>query len=212
METIAFLTIVCGVISLLCLISLHFVSPEFEPGWRMVSEYAYGKHKWMLTLFFLLWGLCSILAAVLLWNIVTTLWAMFGTILVFITGIGAVFGGLFDVKHKLHGLAFGLGVPFLPVGALLVSYHLVNIETWSGYQTLILFSAHTIWISLVLMAVSMILLFSGFKKAGVPVGPNIDPPKFLPAGAIGINGYMNRLLVVCYILWPVSIAGIYLSI
>ena len=212
METIAFLTIVCGVISLLCLISLHFVSPEFEPGWRMVSEYAYGKHKWMLTLFFLLWGLCSILAAVLLCNIVTTLWAMFGTILVFITGIGAVFGGLFDVKHKLHGLAFGLGVPFLPVGALLVSYHLVNIEAWSGYQTLILFSAHTIWISLLLMAVSMILLFSGFKKAGVPVGPNIDPPKFLPAGAIGINGYMNRLLVGCYILWPVAIAGIYLSI
>ena len=212
METIAFLTIVCGAISLLCLISLHFVSPEFEPAWRMVSEYAYGKHTWMLTLFFLLWGLCSILAAVLLWNIITTLWAMFGTILVLITGIGAIFGGLFDVKHKLHGLAFGLGVPFLPVGALLVSYHLVNIEMWSGYQTLILFSAHTIWISLVLMAVSMILLFSGFKKAGVPVGPNIDPPKFLPAGAIGINGYMNRLLVVCYILWPVSIAGIYLSI
>lgn len=212
METIAFLTIVCGAISLLCLLSLHFVSPEFEPGWRMVSEYAYGKHKWLLTLFFLFWGLCSILSAVLLWNIVTTLWAMFGTILIFITGIGAVFGGMFDVKHKLHGLAFGLGVPFLPVGALLVSYHLVNIETWSSYQTLILFSAHSIWISLVLMAVSMMLLFAGFKKAGVPVGPNIDPPKLLPAGAIGINGYMNRLLVICYIIWPVLIAGIYLSI
>lgn len=212
METIAFLTIVCGAFSLLCLLSLHFVSPEFEPGWRMVSEYAYGKHKWLLTLFFLFWGLCSILSAVLLWNIVTTLWAMFGTILIFITGIGAVFGGMFDVKHKLHGLAFGLGVPFLPVGALLVSYHLVNIETWSSYQTLILFSAHSIWISLVLMAVSMMLLFAGFKKAGVPVGPNIDPPKLLPAGAIGINGYMNRLLVICYIIWPVLIAGIYLSI
>ena len=212
METIAFLTIVCGAFSLLCLLSLHFVSPEFEPGWRMVSEYAYGKHKWLLTLFFLFWGLCSILSAVLLWNIVTTLWAMFGTILIFITGIGAVFGGMFDVKHKLHGLAFGLGVPFLPVGALLVSFHLVNIETWSSYQTLILFSAHSIWISLVLMAVSMMLLFAGFKKAGVPVGPNIDPPKLLPAGAIGTNGYMNRLLVICYIIWPVAIAGIYLSI
>ena len=212
METFAFLTIVCGAISLLCLLSLHFVSPEFEPGWRMVSEYAYGKHKWLLTVFFVAWGICSILAAIILWNIVTTLWAMFGMLLVFITGVGAIFGGFFDVKHKLHGLAFGLGVPFLPVGALLVSYHLVYMEKWSSYQTLILFSVHAIWISLILMAASMFLLFSGFKKAGVPLGPNIAPPKLLPEGTIGINGYMNRLLVVCYILWPVTIAGIYLSI
>ena len=211
METLAILTMISGAISLLCLLSLHFISPEISPGWRMVSEYAYGRHNWVLTVFFLAWGICSLLCAILLWNIVTSMWAMFGTILVFITGIGAVFGGLFDVKHKLHGLAFGLGVPFLPLGALLVSYHLVHMNAFRKYQTLILFSAHAIWISLVLMAVSMILLFSGFKKAGVAVGPNIDPPKLLPEGAIGINGYMNRLLVLCYILWPVLIAGIYLS-
>lgn len=211
MDTIAILTIATGVISLICLLALHFVSPEFQPSWRMVSEYALGRHRWILTWFFLLWGFCSILAAIFLWNIVTTKWAMLGTILVFITGIGAIFGGLFDVRHKLHGVAFGLGVPFLPIGALLVSYHLIKNEWWSSFQSTVLYSAHSIWLSLVLMGVSMMLLFSGFKKAGVPFGPDIEPPKLLPAGVIGINGYLNRLLVICYILWPVLMAKIYLS-
>ena len=38
-------SIACAVISLLCLLILHFVSPEFDPGWRMISEYALGNHK-----------------------------------------------------------------------------------------------------------------------------------------------------------------------
>lgn len=212
MYTTAVLTIISGIISLLCLLLLHFTSPEFKPSWRMVSEYALGKHKWILTTFFLLWGTCSVLSAFLLWHIVTGKWAALGTILVFVTGIGAIFGGLFDVKHKLHGLAFGLGIPFLPIGVLLVSYHLVTKELWSSHQASMLYSAHSVWLSVVLMSISMMLLFAGFKKAGVPAGPNIEPPAILPAGVIGLNGYMNRVLVFCYILWPVLIAAIYLSL
>jgi hypothetical membrane protein len=211
MDTLAILTIVTGAASLLCLLALHFVSPEFSPGWRMVSEYALGKHKWVLTMFFWLWGACSILSACFLWSMVTAGWARFGTILIFITGIGAIMGGLFDVKHKLHGLAFGLGVPFLPVGALLVSYHLIRNEAWNSHSVTVLLSAHSTWISVLLMGFSMMLLFSGFKKAGVPTGPDIEPPATLPEGVMGVNGYVNRFLIACYIAWPVWIAKIYLS-
>jgi hypothetical protein len=42
MEILAVLTIVSGSLSLLCLLALHFVSPEFQPSWRMISEYALG--------------------------------------------------------------------------------------------------------------------------------------------------------------------------
>jgi hypothetical membrane protein len=212
MEPIALAIIISGITSLACLLALHFVSPEFQPSWRMVSEYALGKHKWVLAIFFNLWGICSILSAILLWEIVTTKWAFFGAVLVFITGVGAVLGGLFDVKHKLHGLAFGLGVPFLPIGVLIISYHLLSQTTWGEHQAWLLLSAHAVWISLVLMGFSMMLLFSGFKKAGVPFGPDIDPPQTLPSGVLAINGYMNRLLILCYIAWPVVVAKIYLSI
>ncbi|HQW03705.1 MAG TPA: DUF998 domain-containing protein, partial [Saprospiraceae bacterium] len=120
METVAILTITSGIISLLCLLALHFVSPEFKPAWRMISEYALGKHKWLITSFFLLWGLSSICLSVLLWDVVTSPLAKFGILFLFISGIGEIMGGLFDLKHKHHGLAFLLGVPALPVAALIL--------------------------------------------------------------------------------------------
>src|SRR5688572_27419225 len=109
-------TIFFGVVSVLCLMFLHFVSIEFKPNFRMVSEYALGKHKWLLTIFFICWGLCSISSGFMLWNVVTSSWARFGVLLLFVTGIGAIMGGMFDVQHKLHGISAIIGIPFLPIG------------------------------------------------------------------------------------------------
>ena len=205
-------TIAFGVISILCLLTLHFTSPEFKPNFRMVSEYALGKHKWLLTMFFLCWGLCSISSGFMLWNVVTTGWAKFGVVLLFVTGIGAIMGGLFDVQHKLHGLAFGIGLPFLPIGALLISYHLIQKTAWQNHSTLLLLSGHAIWISLILMAVAMVLLFSSLKANGIALGPDAAPMSELPKGVIGINGWANRLLVLCYIAYPILIAKLLLTI
>ncbi|MEI2673626.1 MAG: DUF998 domain-containing protein [Chitinophagales bacterium] len=205
-------TIAIGVISILCLLTLHFTSPEFKPNFRMVSEYALGKHKWLLTMFFLCWGLCSISSGFMLWNVVTTGWAKFGVVLLFVTGIGAIMGGLFDVQHKLHGLAFGIGLPFLPIGALLISYHLIQKTAWQNHSTLLLLSGHAIWISLILMAVAMVLLFSSLKANGIAFGPDAAPMSELPKGVIGINGWANRLLVLCYIAYPILIAKLLLTI
>ena len=205
-------TIAFGVISILCLLTLHFTSPEFKPNFRMVSEYALGKHKWLLTMFFLCWGLCSISSGFMLWTVVTTGWAKFGVVLLFVTGIGAIMGGLFDVQHKLHGLAFGIGLPFLPIGALLISYHLIQKTAWQNHSTLLLLSGHAIWISLILMAVAMVLLFSSLKANGIAFGPDAAPMSELPKGVIGINGWANRLLVLCYIAYPILIAKLLLTI
>ena len=205
-------TIVLGVISILCLLALHFTSTEFKPNFRMVSEYALGKHKWLLTLFFVCWGLCSISAGLMLWHVVTSGWAKFGVVLLFVTGTGAIMGGLFDVQHKLHGIAFGIGVPFLPIGALLISYHFIKKAEWQSHSTFLLLSSHSTWISLVFMAVSMFLLFSTLKTAGIVYEPDSPPFTELPKGVIGINGWANRLLVLCYILYPVLIAKLLLTI
>jgi hypothetical protein len=205
-------TIALGMISILCLMALHFTSSEFKPSFRMVSEYALGKHKWLLTLFFLCWGLCTLSSGLMLWDIVTSGWAKFGVILLFVTGIGAIMGGLFDVQHKLHGLSFGIGVPFLPLGALLISYHLIKKAEWQNHSASLLFSAHSTWISLAFMGVSMFLLFSSLKAAGIVYGPDSPPFTTLPKGVIGINGWANRLLVLCYLLYPVLTAKLLLTI
>lgn len=207
----AILAIVSGALAVLSLAVLHVTSPEFHPGWRMISEYALGKHKWLLTLMFLSWGTCSLLTAMLIWQSVTSVAASISALCVAVSGIGAIMGGLFDVKHKLHGLSFALGVPTLPAGALLASYHLSALPEWNVYRTEIRGVAHLTWVCVLLMAVSMGLLFSGFKKAGLPLGKDVEPPKTLPSGVIGINGYFNRLLVVCFIGWTVLIAIMYLK-
>lgn len=207
MSTLGFLTIVSATVSLLSLVVLHFVSPEFKPSWRMVSEYAMGKHKGYLTAFFFCWGLSSIFLSLLLWSKMNTTWGTVGVILLFISSIGEIMGGLFDVKHKHHGLAFLLGIPTLPAAALLIGYDLIRSPGWHERALSIVLSSHAPWISLIVMGASMALMFAGFKKAGIPMGPNEEPPKTVPPGVVALAGYANRLLVICYVGWLILIAG-----
>lgn len=200
------LTFASAALALLCLLVLHFVSSEYKPSWRMISEYALGKHKWLITGFFLLWGASSALLSFGLWGVASTGWAKLGVILLFISAIGEIMGGLFDVKHKLHGMAFLLGVPALPIAALLVGYHLSGIEPWSANSSVLIIASHTAWVSLIIMGVAMAVMMSGFKNAGIPMGPDAQPPDHVPDGVIALAGYANRLLVVCYVGWLMIVA------
>ena len=212
LSAIATIVISSGVLSLLSLLILHFVSSEFKPSWRMVSEYALGKHKWLLTLFFICWGISTVTAAYLYFNIVSSKWAAFGAILIFISGTGALMGGLFDIKHKLHGLSFALGVPTFPIGALIIAYHLSDQNKWFAHKNELLVSAHSVWVSLVFMGFSMGLFFSGLKKADVPFGPNQAPLTEIPTGVVAINGYANRLLILVYVTFNIIVSLIFLNI
>jgi hypothetical protein len=204
MNSLAVLSVTTGIISLVSLLALHVISPEFKPSWRMVSEYALGKHKGFLTLFFYMWGASSLFLALGLIPLVTGFWPYLAILLLALTGIGAISGGLFDLKHKNHGLAFALGVPPLPVAALILTYHLLNTNIIT--QAFALVIAHATWVSVILMAISMMLMFSGFKKAGVAWDKDSPPPTEVPKGVIALAGYANRLLVFCYIFWIIYMA------
>jgi hypothetical protein len=205
MTTLAILTIVFCALSIVCLIALHFTSPEFQPSWRMVSEYAFGKHKWLLTTFFTLWALGSFTTCFLLWNRISGTATTIGLILLFVSSLGGLMGGLFDAKHKLHGLAALLGVPTLPIAAMLIGYNLNHADS-----SIILVS-HATWMAFVIMAAAMIVMMNGFKKAGIPMGPDATPPDHVPDGVIALAGYANRLLILCNMGWLVSIAVFFLN-
>lgn len=205
-STIAVLALISALVSLVCMLLLHFTSPEFQPSWRMISEYALGKYRWLITSFFLLWGTSSILVSMLLWPLVTTAWATIGVVLLGISAIGEIMGGLFDVKHKLHGFSFLLGVPSLPIAALMITGNLVQLDAWNVSSSIAWYSAHSTWISLVLMGLAMTVMMSGFKKAGVPMEQNAPVPERVPDGVIAWAGYANRLLVLCYVGWLVVVA------
>lgn len=56
---VARISFVASVTSLLSLVALHVLSPEFDPSWRMVSEYALGSYSWVLALMFITQALSS---------------------------------------------------------------------------------------------------------------------------------------------------------
>lgn len=212
MTSLALLILVAAIVALLALLALHVVSPEFKPSWRMISEYALGTHKWLITLFFFAWALSSVCLSFLCFQSGTSAWLHLGAVFLFVSGLGAFMGGLFDVRHKLHGLSFTLGVPTLIVAALLISYPLSALEGWNQYRSLLLGSAHLTWISCVLMAIAMGAMMSGFRKAGIPMGPDVQAPSEVPPGVIALAGYANRLLVLCYVGWNMVVAFVYLKL
>ena len=95
---------------------LHVLSPEFAPSWRMVSEYANGQYRWLLTLVFSAWALSSFALLAALWPASATTLGKVGLLFLLLAGIGQAMGALFDVNHPLHGAAAMIGIPSLCAG------------------------------------------------------------------------------------------------
>lgn len=187
--------------AVLSLVLLHVLSPEFAPSWRMVSEYANGRYGWLLTVFFVSWAVGSWATAAALWLRGGSWVRRVGTALVGLSGVGEAMGGVFDVNHPLHGAAFGIGVPSLALGALIVG---VSLGRERGDRALIWLSQAP-WLSVVLMAGSFALCFSSAEAVGIKLEPG-KPWGEVPAGVIAVMGWANRLLVLAYIGWSVGVA------
>jgi Protein of unknown function (DUF998) len=107
----AWLAIGAPLVSALALVALHLLSPQLDPSWRMVSEYANGHHRWVLTVVFLTWALGSFALAFALLPSGKGWIGAAGLLFLVLAGVGEAMGGLFDINHRLHGAAFAIGVP-----------------------------------------------------------------------------------------------------
>jgi hypothetical membrane protein len=117
-------------VAFLCLAILHVVSPEFQPSWRMVSEYANGRHGWLLSMMFGGWGLGSLALAVALGPSQSSPLGRVGVAFLVLAGIGEMMAAVFDINHRLHGLAAMIGIPSLPVAAMLITMALRRADVW----------------------------------------------------------------------------------
>jgi hypothetical protein len=197
----ATLAITAAAISALALLVLHIVSPEYQPSWRMVSEYGNGRHAWLLTVMFVAWAAAYWAIAAAVWPIARSWPGLIGSMFLMAAGIGALMGGLFDINHRWHGVAFGIGVPSLTIAALLVTPALrragVSVPLWPS---------HLSWISVVAMAIALFLFTRALTAAGVPVGPQAPSLRELPPGVAAWHGWTNRLVFAASYLWLVTTA------
>lgn len=197
----AWLAVVLTTITLLLLVSLHILSPEFSPSWRMVSEYAYGHYGWVLSLMFLAWGVSTWALAGAIWSQVQTKAGKVGLWLLLVAGLGDAMASVFDITHDVgHSIAGVLGVGGFPIAALLLSVSLGRSQAWRGAKKPLLWIANLSWISVVLLVATLVLMTIQFAQANGGQLPQ-HAPTSLPPGVLGLDGWADRLIVLSNCLW-----------
>jgi len=131
-----------------------------------------------------------------------------GLVFLVLAAVGMTMGGLFDLRQPLHGLAFALGVPALPIAAILITKSLVRSKPWADHKNLVWGTAHATWLSLILMVVAMGIMFYTFAQSGAKMDPTPRVDAVFPQGVIAYVGWPNRLLVAAYIVWVIKVAWI----
>jgi len=165
---------------LILLASLHALSPEFDPSWRVVSEYANGRYGWVLSLMFVSWAVSSwALTAAVRPRLDFTIGGKIALGLLIAAGIGQAMAAVFDINHPLHELAGMIGVLSLPIAAMLISARLMRNSLWSANLT---------WISLVLLVAALIGMTRRHSQ-------------------IHLVGWANRLMVMVDCVWVLAVAG-----
>ena len=187
------------------LLSLHVLSPEFSPAWRMISEYANGQYGWVLSLMFVAYGLGSLALAFAIQSQVTTRRGRLGLVLLTLSGISQVSAAQFDLNQAaLHDLAGALGILCLPLAAMLISPTLAATPRLAAARLPLLVTANLTCVSVVLWIATFAVMIATFLQAlgELPTSAPAD----LPHGVIALVGWTNRLVVISAWTWVATVA------
>ena len=190
-QTVARLSMAAAATALVLLAALHLLSPELDPSWRMVSEYALGNFGWVLALVFLSMALSCVALFLAIRSQIRTVGGKIGLALLLAAAVGLVMAALFDVQHSLHGLAALIGIPSLAIAALLVSLSLVRNPAWWSMRRSLIWLGNLPWLSLMLMFATLLI---GLARNGGEFGPAVP------------IGWPNRLLMLAYGSWLMVVA------
>lgn len=187
------------------LAALHLLSPEFDPRWRVVSEYALGQYGWVLSLMFIADAISCWALALAVLPYVTSRGGRIGVGLLVAAGLGPAMASVFDLNHPLHEPAGLLGVLGLPIAAMVISTRLGRTPSFGDARRALLVTANLTWLSVVAFVVSMAVMIVTFLQAGGDM--SAPPPNELPAGVIALVGWVNRLILVAGAAWVATLAS-----
>ena len=200
MKTYGWIAFLSAIISILLLGLLHILSPEFDPSWRMVSEYANGNFGGVLVGFFALWGVSSLALVAALRTQVQSRGGKVGLVLLTIAGIGQVLAAIFDINHPLHDGVGNLAIPAFAIATILITKSLKKVNGWKESARRLAVLSHASWISVILLVASFVVLIGTFAASGATVDANAAVT-VLPEGVVALVGWTNRLLVLVFAAW-----------
>jgi hypothetical protein len=198
--TAARITFWAAALFLVLLAVLHILKPEYDPSWRMISEYEIGKFGWVMQLAFFSLAIANLSAIAAVWSQAKSIIGYIGLGLLLVAATGLIIGGIFpsdpittdpealSASGKMHILGATLGIPAMPVAVALVSWALIrrnrasaNMRAW-------------LWLTVGLVWLSFVaLVFLAFVAKGT-LGPDV------------LIGWPNRLFITGCSLWVMVVA------
>jgi hypothetical protein len=185
------------------LVLLHYLEPEFDPSWRMISEYEIGRYGWLMVVAFFAWGLGVLDLQMALAPALQTLWGKVGRWWLVVIAVAMIAAGIFttnaitdntpSMNNTLHTVCGAIVIMTFPVAASLVARSLSRNPRWAPAQGWLLWGTVLCWLGL--------LVFFGSISVSQVIHPG--------AGRVGPQVYLgwpNRLMVVVYSAWMIVVA------
>jgi uncharacterized protein DUF998 len=200
-RTAARLSFVAAAMFLVLLAALHFIKPDLDPSWRVISEYSIGNYGWMMVLAFLSLAVSCVSLFVAIRSQTRTIGGKIGLAFLLVAAAGLIIAAIFTTDPitasrdeltthgTLHGLGAALGTGF-PIAAALVGWSLARNETWSSARRSLLWAGGLAWIGFLAFALSMVVMFPDDGT----FGPHV------------LIGWPNRFMMLAYSAWLMIIA------
>jgi hypothetical protein len=197
------LSLLCGALFVVLLAALHFVRPDLDPSWRVISEYALGKYGWMMTVAFLALGLSAISLFVAIRSQVGNLLGKIGLAFLLVGAAGPILAGLFTTdpitvpmdEVSSSGMLHSTGALLtdgILIAATLLTLSLLRVNpNWSAVRTPLVLATVLAWVFAVAFTASMAILL---PANGGQLGPQVTV------------GWQGRLSIVAYAAWLMTAA------
>ena len=188
---------------LVILFLLHFLKPELDPSWRMISEYEIGRYGWMMRLAFFCWGSSVLSLLVALGRSLRTIGGKIGYVWLVLIGIALFGAGIFvtneitnttvSTANTLHTLCGAFVILTFPIASSLVVGSLARNKEWVAARRPLFWVEILVWLSMFAFFGSIIV-----SNAINPSAGRVGPEVYL--------GWPNRFMVLIYHVWLITIA------
>jgi Protein of unknown function (DUF998) len=199
-QTAARLASALAALFLVLLAVLHLLKPELDPSWRVISEYALGKHGWIMVLAFLVLAVSLVSLAVALRTQLQSIWGRIGLLLLLISAVGMALAGIFvtdpltasaaarTTQGRLHEV--GALLDLTPFAALIINLSLARNPTWRAARRVLFWTAGLPLLGLLIFIAATVVMLPSDGQ----FGPDV------------LIGWSNRFLVVTYCVWVMTVA------
>lgn len=190
-----------GGICLALVALLHLLKPELDPSWRFVSEYAVGQHGWVMGVGFFALAAGYAAAFLIVRSQVRGVVGFLGLAFLLAAVVGLTLAAFFPMDPitidpaeataagNMHALAAMIGMPSVPIAAMLISFNLARKPLWRPARAALVGWAMLALVSIVLMSATIMVLMP-------------DSTSFGPDVAVG---WPNRLVMLAYCGWVISV-------